>query len=59
VFDYGRPASLKLAVLVDRGGRELPVCAQFVGATLDQGRHVSLIRDGVGQFELVLEGETT
>jgi aspartate carbamoyltransferase catalytic subunit len=27
LFDYGRPASIKLAVLADRGGRELPICA--------------------------------
>ena len=33
LFDYGRPASISLAVLVDRGGRELPICAQYVGAT--------------------------
>ncbi len=29
LFDYGRPASVKLAVLADRGGRELPVYAEF------------------------------
>lgn len=29
LFDYGRPASIKLAVLADRGGRELPICAEF------------------------------
>ena len=29
LFDYGRPASVKLAVLVDRGGRELPVLRRF------------------------------
>lgn len=29
LFDYGRPASIKLAVLADRGGRELPICAQY------------------------------
>jgi pyrimidine operon attenuation protein / uracil phosphoribosyltransferase len=32
LFDYGRPASVKLAVLVDRGGRELPVQADFCAA---------------------------
>ncbi len=31
VFDFGRPAWLKLAVLVDRGGRELPIQADVVG----------------------------
>ncbi len=35
LFDYGRPASISLAILVDRGGRELPIAAQYVGATLD------------------------
>lgn len=58
VFDYGRPASLRLAVLIDRGGRELPICAQFVGASLDLGRHVGLRRDDEGRFDLVLKGET-
>lgn len=29
IFDYGRPARIDLAVLVDRGGRELPVCATY------------------------------
>ena len=32
LFDYGRPASVKLAVLVDRGGRELPIQADFAAA---------------------------
>jgi pyrimidine operon attenuation protein/uracil phosphoribosyltransferase len=34
VFDYGRPAKLELAVLVDRGGRELPIAAQYAGGTV-------------------------
>ncbi len=34
LFDYGRPASVRLAALVDRGGRELPVAANYVGATI-------------------------
>ena len=33
LFDYGRPHSMRLAVLVDRGERELPIAAQFVGAS--------------------------
>jgi pyrimidine operon attenuation protein/uracil phosphoribosyltransferase len=32
--DFGRPAAVRLAVLVDRGGRELPIQADFVGLTL-------------------------
>ncbi len=31
VFDYGRPASITVVVLIDRGGRELPISAQIVG----------------------------
>ena len=33
-MDYGRPRFIKLAVLVDRGHRELPIAADFVGRTL-------------------------
>jgi len=35
LFDYGRPASIILAIMVDRGGRELPVCADVVGNQLN------------------------
>ncbi len=35
IFDYGRPASVILAVLVERGGRELPICADVVGERLE------------------------
>lgn len=35
IFDYGRPASIILATLVDRGGRELPINADVVGVKLD------------------------
>ena len=34
LFDYGRPARIRLAVLIDRESRELPIAAQFVGATM-------------------------
>jgi len=34
LFDYGRPARVRLATLVDRGGRELPIAADFVGGEL-------------------------
>ena len=34
IFDYGRPASVLLVVLVDRGGRELPIAADVSGVTL-------------------------
>ena len=35
LFDYGRPASVRLATLVDRGGRELPIVAQYIGIELE------------------------
>jgi pyrimidine operon attenuation protein / uracil phosphoribosyltransferase len=39
LFDYGRPASVHLAVLVDRGGRELPIDAQVAGKRIDLPPH--------------------
>ena len=35
IIDYGRPRRVQVAVLVDRGRRELPICGQFVGIQLD------------------------
>lgn len=34
LYDYGRPARIELAVLIDRGGRELPIAPDWVGARL-------------------------
>jgi len=44
LFDYGRPASVLLAVLVDRGGRELPIEANVVGSRikLPAGQQIQL-----------------
>ena len=44
LFDYGRPASVHLVVLVDRGGRELPIDARVVGKRIDlpPQQHVKL-----------------
>ncbi|HRP74792.1 MAG TPA: bifunctional pyr operon transcriptional regulator/uracil phosphoribosyltransferase PyrR [Rhodocyclaceae bacterium] len=36
LFDFGRPARVDLAVLIDRGGRELPICARYCAHTLPQ-----------------------
>jgi len=38
IFDYGRPTSIRLAALVDRGERQLPICPQYVGALLSVPR---------------------
>ncbi|WP_321919208.1 bifunctional pyr operon transcriptional regulator/uracil phosphoribosyltransferase PyrR [Paraburkholderia tropica] len=48
LYDYGRPASVELAVLADRGGRELPVSARFVGAetAVPAGSTLVLAREG-------------
>ena len=45
LFDYGRPASIILATLVDRSGRELPIQPDVVGLhpVLEQNQHITLI----------------
>jgi pyrimidine operon attenuation protein/uracil phosphoribosyltransferase len=59
LFDYGRPACIKLAALADRGGRELPVAPDYVGVTTTlEGRQLlSLTRDGAGQLSLTIEDD--
>jgi pyrimidine operon attenuation protein/uracil phosphoribosyltransferase len=56
LFDYGRPASIRLAVLVDRGGRELPVAADFAAIKLDlpAGSSLHLDRGADGKLSLSL-----
>ncbi len=48
LFDFGRPASIKLACLADRGGRELPVAPDYCALKLDipHGEEVVLAKDG-------------
>ena len=57
LFDYGRPSSVELAVLVDRGGRELPIEANFAAArvTLAPNRSLALGRDPSGMFRFDVE----
>lgn len=57
LFDYGRPAAVELAVLADRGGRELPVAARFAGGTLDVPADATLVlaRDEAAQLTLRIE----
>lgn len=58
LFDYGRPACVELAVLVDRGGRELPIAARYCAHTLPQplaaSRTLDLSRDDAGKLALRL-----
>ncbi|MEY2804421.1 MAG: bifunctional pyr operon transcriptional regulator/uracil phosphoribosyltransferase PyrR [Pseudomonadota bacterium] len=57
LFDYGRPALVQLAVLVDRGGRQLPVQADLAAArvTLPVDQSLALARDPGGRFTFSLE----
>ena len=57
LFDYGRPESIRLVVLADRGGRELPICAQYCGAKVEvpAGQRLRLKRGDDGKRALVLE----
>lgn len=56
LFDYGRPKSIRLAALIDRGGRELPIAAQFVGAHLEvePDQAIELKRADEGRLWLAL-----
>lgn len=60
LFDYGRPAAIKLAVLVDRGGRELPLCADYVGIKLDLAadEHISLVRNETEGLHFVVQSKS-
>ena len=54
LFDFGRPASVRLVCLIDRGGRELPFAPDFVGAhaTVDPAQELVLTRtEGEGGAE--------
>jgi pyrimidine operon attenuation protein / uracil phosphoribosyltransferase len=57
IFDYGRPAKVDLAVLIDRGGRELPVAAGIVGATIELPPDVAVVltRDDDARLHLTME----
>ena len=60
LFDYGRPASVKLVVLVDRGDRELPIQADFAAArvALPASQSLALARSDDGRFSFQVQGET-
>jgi pyrimidine operon attenuation protein / uracil phosphoribosyltransferase len=57
LYDFGRPASVTLAVLVDRGGRELPIAAAYAAAkiALPANQRLSLARDPGGLFTFEVE----
>lgn len=56
IFDYGRPGRVRLAALIDRGGRQLPIAPDFIGATttLPPGQSLELSRDSKGRLRFVV-----
>ena len=58
IFDYGRPASIKLCVLVQRSGRELPIQADFHGIELELRPDQYVQLNGPEELSLDI-GETT
>lgn len=57
LFDFGRPEKIELAVLIDRGGRELPIEADYVGARLAVARDLSIVlsRESADKLSLTVE----
>jgi pyrimidine operon attenuation protein/uracil phosphoribosyltransferase len=57
LFDFGRPAQVELMVLADRGKRELPITANFIGEVIQVPDHqiLALEKDAAGKFSFVLE----
>lgn len=57
LFDFGRPAQVELMVLADRGNRELPIAADFVGEKVDVADQKILVleKDAAGKFSFQLE----
>ena len=59
IFDHGRPKKVMLGVLLDRGHRQLPIEANFVGGnvSLEAGKKVMLTRSDQGNFQFVVRSE--
>jgi pyrimidine operon attenuation protein / uracil phosphoribosyltransferase len=57
LYDFGRPASVTLAVLVDRGGRQLPIEPQIAAArvALPEHQKLALAQDAQGRFSFSIE----
>ncbi len=60
LYDFGRPARVQLAVLVDRGGRELPIQSDFaaVRLSLTSGKKLTLEQDPQGHFKFSMESKS-
>jgi pyrimidine operon attenuation protein / uracil phosphoribosyltransferase len=58
LLDLGRPRCVELAVLIDRGHRELPICADYVGKVLETSRHDSInveLKELAGVDQVIIE----
>ncbi len=61
IMDFGRPSSIQLAVLVDRGGRELPIQPDYTGLKIkvDINQHIHvLLREDAGTDEVVMDASS-
>jgi len=59
LMDFGRPQNIQLAVMIDRGHRELPIRADYVGKNLPTSRQQSVqvrLQETDGVDDVVLEG---
>lgn len=59
IFDYGRPATVSLAVLIDRGGRELPIEANVTGLKIElaSGENIKLKGPEPLSLQIAKKGE--
>lgn len=61
LIDFGRPAKIQLAVLVDRGHRELPIRADYVGKNIPTAKEEKIIVDMTSELPGIyierIEGE--
>ena len=57
LFDYGRPQRIELAVLVDRGGRELPIEATYAGTRIAVAENLSIVLSRTAEGGLLLAAE--
>lgn len=61
LMDMGRPLQIQLAVLIDRGHREFPICAQYIGkevpTRMDETIEVELREEGHEDRVIILEGK--
>ncbi len=55
LFDYGRPDRIILVILIDRGGRELPIQADYVGQTISLQQDQQIKLEGPEPFKLSIQ----